>query len=275
MGFFKRRTILIVLVLFFIAIQLFSLDLRERNSQNPLSKFVLDITYYPQMAVSAVTDGVIGTWRDYIHLVHVNEENKRLREELNALRKEKFESAEIKAQNARLKKLLDFKDVSLYPVVSANVIGASPSIIRSQVVIVDKGSADGVTEGMPVASYDGIVGRILLAGDKSSEVLLITDPVSAVDAYIHRTRARGIVKGVGSGCVMEYIENKSDVSVGDKVISSGKDGFFPKGVIIGTVADISPDGSFISAGVSPHVDLNSLEEVVIIQKSVNNVVLNE
>ncbi len=275
MGFFKRRTILIVLVLFFIAIQLFSLDLRERNSQNPVSKLVLNITYYPQMAVSGVTDKAVSAWRDYIDLMHVNEENKRLREELLALRQEKFESAEIKAQNARLKKLLDFKDVSLYPVVSANVIGASPSILRSQVVIVDKGAADGITEGMPVASYNGIVGRILLASDKSSEVLLITDPVSAVDAYIHRTRARGIVKGVGSGCVMEYIENKSDVSVGDKVISSGKDGFFPKGVIIGTVTDISPSGSFISAGVSPHVDLNSLEEVVIIQKSVNNVVLNE
>jgi rod shape-determining protein MreC len=275
MGFFKRRTILIIVVLFFIAIQLFSLDLRERNSKNPVSKFVLTLTYYPQKLVSVVTDGVVGTWRDYIHLVNVNEENKRLREELNALRQEKFELAEIKAQNTRLKKLLEFKDVSLYPVVSANVIGASPSMLRSQVVIVDKGSADGITEGMPVASYDGIVGRILLAGDKSSEVLLITDPVSAVDAYIHRTRARGIVKGVGTGCVMEYIENKSDVSVGDKVISSGKDGFFPKGVIIGTVTDISPDGSFISAGISPHVDLNSLEEVVIIQKSVNNVVLNE
>jgi rod shape-determining protein MreC len=275
MGFFKSRTILIIVVLFFVAIQLFSLDLRERNSKNPVSKFVLTLTYYPQKLVSAVTDGVVGVWRDYIHLVNVNEENKRLREELNALRQEKFELAEIKAQNTRLKKLLEFKDVSLYPVVSANVIGASPSMLRSQVVIADKGSSDGITEGMPVASYDGIVGRILLAGDRSSEVLLITDPVSAVDAYIHRTRARGIVKGTGIGCVMEYIENKSDVSVGDKVISSGKDGFFPKGVIIGTVTDISPNGSFISAGISPHVDLNSLEEIVIIQKSVNNVVLNE
>jgi rod shape-determining protein MreC len=275
MGFFKRRAILVVLVLFFIAIQLFSLDLRERKSQNPVSRFVLTLTYYPQKLISTVTDKVAGTWRDYIDLVHVNEENKRLREELNALRQQKFELAEIEAQNTRLKKLLDFKDVSPYPVVSANVIGASPSILRSQVVIVDKGRSDGITEGMPVASYDGIVGRILLAGDKSSEVLLITDPVSAVDAYIHRTRARGIVKGVGNGCVMEYIENKSDVSVGDKVISSGKDGFFPKGVIIGTVTDISPSGSFISAGISPHVDLNSLEEVVVIQKSVNNVVMNE
>lgn len=275
MGFFKRRTIIVVLVLFFIAIQLFSLDLRERNSKNPVARFVLTLTYYPQKLISAVTDKVAGTWRDYIDLVHVNEENKRLRSELNALRQQKFELAEVEAQNTRLKKLLDFKDVSPYPVVSANVIGASPSILRSQVVIVDKGRSDGITEGMPVASYDGIVGRILLTGDKSSEVLLITDPVSAVDAYIHRTRARGIVKGVGNGCIMEYIENKSDVSVGDKVISSGKDGFFPKGVIIGTVTDISPSGSFISAGISPHVDLNSLEEVVIIQKSVNNVVLNE
>ena len=275
MGFFKRRTILIVLALFFIAIQLFSLDLRERNSKNPVSKIVLTITYYPQKLISSVTDKVAGTWQDYINLVRVKEENKRLREELNRLRQQKFELAEINAQNKRLKKLLDFKDVSPYPAVSANVIGASPSILRSQVVIVDKGRSDGITEGMPVASYDGIVGRILLAGDKSSEVLLITDPVSAIDAYIHRTRARGIVKGVGNGCVMEYIENKSDVSVGDKVISSGKDGFFPKGVIIGTVTDISPSGSFISAGIAPHVDLNSLEEVVIIQKSVNNVVLNE
>jgi len=275
MGFFKRRTILIVLVLFFIAIQLFSIDLREKNSKNPVSRFVLTLTYYPQKLISSVTDKVAGAWRDYIDLVYVKEENKKLREELNALRQQKFELAEIEAQNTRLKKLLDFKDVSPYPVVSANVIGASPSILRSQVVIVDKGRSDGITEGMPVASYDGIVGRILLVGDKSSEVLLITDPVSAVDAYIHRTRARGIVKGVGNGCVMEYIENKSDVSVGDKVISSGKDGFFPKGVIIGTVTDINPSGSFISAGISPHVDLNSLEEVVIIQKSVNNVVLNE
>ncbi len=275
MGILKRRTLIVILILFFIAIQLFSLDLRERNSQNPVSKFVLTLTYYPQKFVSVLTDKAVDVWRDYLNLVRVREENVKLREELNMLRREKFELAEARAQNRRLKKLLDFKEGKSYPAVSANVIGASPSILRSQVVIVDKGSLDGIAEGMPVASYDGIVGRILLAGDKSSEVLLITDPVSAVDAYIHRTRARGIVKGEGNGCRMEYIEKKSEVGIGDKVISSGKDGYFPKGVIIGTVTAIDSKGSFISAAISPHVDLNSLEEVVIILKSVNNVVLNE
>lgn len=275
MGFLKRRTIFIVLVLLFIAIQLFSLDLDEKNSQTPAAKFVLTLAYYPQKLVSAVAKGMTGVWNDYIRLVNLNEENVRLKDEISRLRREKFELSEAGVQNTRLRKLLEFREESSYPAVSANVIGASPSILRSQVIIVDKGTRDGIIEGMPVASFDGIVGRILLAGDRSSEVLLITDPVSAVDAYIHRTRARGIVKGTGAGCEMDYIEKKSDVSEGDKVISSGKDGFFPKGVVIGTVTGISSKGSFINAEVSPHVHLNSLEEVLIIQKPVNSLVLNE
>jgi len=275
MSFLKRRTLIITLVLFFVAIQLFSLYQKEKSSDNPLSGFVMILTYYPQKIVFVSTKKVVDTWHSYMDLVQTKEENLMLKGEINKLRQERFQLSEAQVQNKRLKKLLDFKDSTSYPVVSANVIGASPSILRSQVVIVDKGRGDGITEGMPVASYDGIVGRILVAADKNSEVLLITDPVSAVDAYVHRTRARGIVKGVGNGCVMQYIEKKSDVSIGDKVISSGKDGFFPKGVIIGTVTDIEADGSFIRASISPHVDLNSLEEVVIILKNVDSVVLNE
>ena len=169
----------------------------------------MTLTYYPQKIVFVSTKKVVDTWHGYMDLVQTKEENQRLREELNTLRQERFQLSETQVQNKRLKKLLDFKESTYYPVVSANVIGASPSILRSQVVIVDKGSGDEITEGMPVASYDGIVGRILLTADKNSEVLLITDPVSAIDAYVHRTRARGIVKGTGNGCVMQYIEKKS------------------------------------------------------------------
>lgn len=274
MSFFKRRTILIVIVLFFVSIQLFSLNLNQNGAQNPVARIILLVTYYPQKFINASTDKVIHAWQNYFDLVKLKQQNKKLRTEIEQLRKEKYELSEYKLQNVRLKKLLEFSARTEYPVVSANVIGASPSILRSQVVIVDKGLGDGIQEGMPVASTKGIVGRVLVAGDKSSEILLITDPVSAVDAYIHRTRARGIVKGVGTKCVMEYIEKKSDVSVGDKVISSGKDGFFPKGVLIGTVTDINPRGTFITAEIEPYVDLSSLEEVVIILKGVN-VVLNE
>lgn len=275
MNFLKYRVVLIIIILFFVSIQLFSLNIREKRSQNFISGIVLTLTYYPQKLVYIISSKVSNTWQDYMNLVDVRQENIKLKEEIGNLRQDKFELAEARIQNQRLKELLDFKESLSYPIVSANVIGGSPSLLRTEVVVVDRGGSDGISQGMPVASSEGIVGRVLTVGDRSSEVLLITDPVSAVDAFIHRTRVRGIVKGTGSGCTMEYIEQNSDVSVGDKVISSGKEGFFPKGVIIGTVSNIETKGSFISARVSPFVDLDSLEEVVIILKTNNNIVLNE
>lgn len=275
MKFLKNRAVLITIILFFVSLQLYSLNLRERKSQNFISGVVLTVTYYPQKLIYIISDKVINTWQDYMDLVNVRQENLRLKEDNRKLREEKFELAEAKIQNERLKKLLNFKEIPSYPIVSANVIGGSPSLLRSEVIIVDRGSRDGISQGMPVASSEGIVGKVLTVGDRSSEILLITDPLSAIDAFVHRTRVRGIVKGAEGGCTMEYIEQNSDISVGDKIISSGKEGFFPKGVIIGTVAGIETKGSFLSAQVSPFVDLESLEEVVIILKTNNNIVLNE
>ena len=275
MKFLKNRAVLITIILFVIALQLYSLHLRQQKTQNFISGIVLTITYYPQKFVYIVSSKVINTWQDYLDLVNVRQENIRLKEDIAKLRAEKFELAEAQIQNKRLKKLLNFKEIPSYPIVSANVIGGSPSLLRSEVIVVDRGKQDGISQGMSVASSEGIVGKVLTVGYKSSEILLLTDPVSAIDAFVHRTRVRGIVKGAGEGCTMEYIEQNSDISIGDKIISSGKEGFFPKGVIIGTVTDIDTKGSFLSASVSPHVDLESLEEVVIILKTNNNVVLNE
>lgn len=266
MAFIKRHPIFVTVILFFLAVQLFSLSVDKRREADPFSRFVLTLAYYPQKLFSVVTGGIAGTWRDYISLVNLRQENIMLREEVRKLRGEKFSLRETELQNQRLKRLLDFKETFSYPVVSANVIGGSPSIARSQVVIIDRGKEDGVSEGMPVTTYEGVVGRVFLAGDKSAEVILITDDISAVDAYIHRTRARGVVKGKGNRCMMEYIEKRANVGVGDKVISSGKDGFFPKGVVIGTVTEINVVSGLIKAYVSPDVDLDSLEEVLVILK---------
>jgi rod shape-determining protein MreC len=275
MNLIKRHPVLISLVLFFFATQLISLNLEGKRAEDPFSRFVLLLAYYPQKSIFALTGMVVGVWQNYVDLIGVREENERLKLEVRKLREEKFRLWEEELQNERLKNLLGLKKSYSYKTLSANVIGGSPSILRSQVIIIDRGREDGVSEGMPVATYEGVVGRVFLVGAKSSEVILITDEISAVDAYIHRTRARGIVKGTGSGCVMEYIEKKADVSVGDKVISSGKDGFFPSGIVIGTVVGVESSGGFTRARVSPDMDLNSLEEVMVILKAPENKVAND
>ncbi len=275
MNFLRRHPILISLILLFFVTQLLSLNLEGKRAGDPISRFVLILTYYPQKLIFIITGAVVGTWRNYIYIVGAKEENEKLKTEIKKLRQEKFHLWEAELQNERLKSLLNLKKNLTYNTLSANVIGGSASILRSQVVIIDRGKEDGISEGMPVATYEGIVGRVSLVGAKSSEVILITDEISAVDAYIQSTRARGIVKGTGDGCVMEYIEKKADVSVGDKVISTGKDGFYPSGIVIGTVVEIQATGGFMKASVSPDIDLSSLEEVLVIVKSPENKVVNE
>jgi len=275
MGFLRRHPILISIILLILAIQVSSLYINDKQVENPFSRSILNLNYYPQKFIHSVTGRIVTVWENYIDLIDTKKENLKLRLENQKLRQKTIEISEVKLQNERLKKLLQFKEHTTHKTVTANVIAGSPSLLRTEVVIIDKGAESGITEGMPVASYDGIVGRIHLVGDKNSEVILITDPLSAVDAYIHRTRARGIVKGTGNSCVMDYIENNTDISNGDKVISSGKDGFFPKGVLIGTVDNIEQKGGFLSAHVSPNVELKSLEEVLVILKKPGNIAFNE
>jgi rod shape-determining protein MreC len=96
-----------------------------------------------------------------------------------------------------------------------------------------------------------------------------------VDSYVQRTRERGIVKGDGKQCVMEYLEKDSDIIVGDKIVTSGKDGFFPKGKLLGTVVEIFSVGGNIKAKIRPNIDINSVEEVLVINKKPEEFILIE
>ena len=106
-------------------------------------------------------------------------------------------------------------------------------------MIINKGEADGVHKNAAVLSPLGVVGQIMTTGAHSARVLLITDHNSGVDAVVQRSRARGIVEGaLDGGCVMKYLKRGEDVEVGDRIVTSGLDGIFPKGIMIGEVTRV-------------------------------------
>ena len=224
------------------------------------------INHYPYSAINSVRLSLKNFWKNYLSLRKTNEENKKLEYENTKLRAELFSLQEIKLQNKRLKKLLEFIDDGPYETVSANIIAGSPSLLRSEFLVIDKGENYGIKVGMPVATQKGIVGRVYLVNDTSSQIMLITDPISAVDAIVQRTRARGIVKGDGKDCILEYLDSKSSINKGDMVLTSGKDGFYPKGILIGKVENVEPEGGMFKARIIPEVPINSLEEVLVIKK---------
>jgi rod shape-determining protein MreC len=260
----------------FFLVQLVPLNNQDKLSKSKFSKVILTLTYYPQRGVSVLSRFIVRKWEKYIDNVGHYEENKVLKSNIAKLREENFRLSETELQNKRLRKLLNFRSEDEYEVIAANSIAVSPSAIKSQVIIIDKGSRHGLIKGMPVKTHEGVVGKVYIVGKSSSEVLLITDSLSAVDSYVQRSRERGIIKGDGSKwCVMEYLEKASDIIVGDKIVTSGKDGFFPKGILLGTVVEIFSTGGNIKAKIRPNIDINSVEEVLVINKEPEEFVISE
>jgi rod shape-determining protein MreC len=150
--------------------------------------------------------------------------------------------------------------------VAAEVVGRDASV-WFQSLTIDKGERDGLKPGMPVLAPEGVVGMISGTSSHAARVMLLTDPNSGVDVLVQRTRARGIVSGqLEQEAVLKYVKRDEDVKVGDRVITSGLDGVFPKGMPVGHVTEVSRKdrGLFLYAEVTPSAAASRLEEVLVV-----------
>jgi len=138
----------------------------------------------------------------------------------------------------------------------------------SRAVYIDKGESDGIKPDMAVITADGIVGKVLRAYGSTSLVLLINDQTSGVGAILDKTRLQGILRGTPAGeVVLEKVMSDEVVPAGEMVLTSGGDGIFPKGLLVGRVTKVSPGSElFLNIRVRPAADLSKLEEVLIVTK---------
>lgn len=221
----------------------------------------------PLEAVSSLDQGISDMWQQYVSLQHVADENRRLRQEMEWLRGENSQLREAAAATQRLTSLLQFKEQALPSMVAAQVIGRDSSN-RYKSVILNKGESDGIQKDMGVITPAGVVGRVVKATGATSVVLLLTDPNNAIAGLIQRTRDEGIVEGIPQGrAKLKYIPMLSAVKEGDRVVTSGLVGGFPRGLAIGTITSIDREEGalFQTAELVPEVDVNRVEEVLVIQ----------
>lgn len=227
-----------------------------------LRKPVLDTLKYPLQLLTFIKREVMGAV--FYHANYI--QNERLKREIDSLRRKINESEETSLENARLKKLLNYKQQSPYKVLAAKAIGRSPDN-WSSVIIIDKGRHSGIRRGMAVISYLGLVGSVRESTDYTSQVMLINDLNSNVSALIQRSREEGLVSAtLGGSLIMRYLPKEADINVSDAVITSGITPLYPKGLLIGMVVEKGEEFSGLSsyAIIKPAVDLSSLEEVLVI-----------
>lgn len=207
-------------------------------------------------------------WHDYFALMGVRTENVSLKERLSTLEEQNSKYMELESENSRLRNLLGIVQESNLKGVASRVIGHDPSN-WTEVLTIDVGREDGVQAGMPVLDGSGVVGQVVGVGGSSSRVLLLTDHASGIDAIVQGSRTRGVIAGDGDTCDLAYVLSDEEVKVGDRVITSGMDGAFPKGMLLGVVSDVEQsnkksDGMFLNITVKPSVNLSKLEDVFVV-----------
>ena len=219
-----------------------------------------------QVSLHALGAAVRNLQLNYVAFKDLWNENRALKEQIAALEAERNRLFEAKLANDRLTELLEIRTRILRESVAATVISNSPSS-WFRTITVDKGVGAGIHQGMAVITPKGVVGKVVSVEEDTAKVMLLTDHKSGLDIITQRTRVRGIVSGSVDGePIVKYMGRNEDVRPGDRLITSGLDGTFPKGLLVGTIVDIADDGPglFRRVRVALAVDPLVMEEVLFI-----------
>ncbi|HPI93811.1 MAG TPA: rod shape-determining protein MreC [Deltaproteobacteria bacterium] len=254
----------IILVVIASAIVIVLLSLGQYRSLSSGLNPVREGFYIAERVVTAPFRFAATLWTDYLALVNVRRENKELVRELQRLRFQHMAMQGLEGENERLRAMLDFKsEHGDYQLLPATLLAQDISVIF-RTVIIDRGTTHGFAVNMPVVSPLGLVGRVMAVSPHTAQVLLITDPNSAVPAVIEETQVKGIVKGTGTNVLsLEYVRSTELVEVGNMVVSSGLEGRFPKGLRIGRISEVGKDPRkiFVRIMISPSVEMSKLEGI--------------
>jgi rod shape-determining protein MreC len=204
-------------------------------------------------------------WNGYVGLRHTKTENDELKRQLASAQIQLQEQRALADRSRGLERLLELRERSKLSTAGAEIIGASATP-DFRTLTIDKGTRDGLRPDMAVIAPAGVVGRIVVPSARAAKVQLLIDRYAAAGAIIERSRAQGVVIGAGDERLrMEYVSEIADIAVGDDVVTSGIDGIFPKGFVIGRVEVVDKSGgAYKRIIVKPAVDFSSLEAVLVV-----------
>ena len=175
---------------------------------------------------------------EFDDLVNLRERNDILREENARLLQWQAVARRLEQENATLRALVKARPDPAPAFVTARVIGDSGGpFVRT--LLLNAGQRDGVKAGQAAVVGEGMIGRVVEAGDRAARILLLTDLNSRVPVVLESTRQRGILAGDNSGLPkLIFLAASARPQVGERIVTSGHDGLLPPGLTIGQIASI-------------------------------------
>ena len=263
----RRPTLLfiVVLSLLFILMSFSSQTRYVGETRTMFERTVMTIFSPVPRFVNWIGSTILDMHHGYIDMRRAVNENLELRRRLATLTTENLKLRQSEGDLRRLRSLLAYAEqfnlqTSMAQTIMLDTAG------RFKSIIIDQGSSDGVQVNDVIANANGLLGRVVLTTKDLAKVQLVTDNNCSVGALVERTRRQGVVRGSGGTTVQMFdIPSLSDVQPGDRILTAGIDGVYPRGIPIGTVVRAEPGQSlFKTVLVRPAVDFGTIEEVIVI-----------
>ena len=261
----RQRAGYLFLVVILGHILLISAQVNSRSGVPVLEAVTFGIFAEVQRATASGVAVFRRGWIDYVVLRRVKAENDELKQELASAKIELQEQRALADRSREFERLLELRDHTNLSTAAAEIIAVSATP-DFRTLTIDKGTRDGLRPDMAVIAPEGVVGRIVVPSARAAKVQLLIDRNAAAGAIVERSRAQGVVIGTDDDRLrMEYVADVADVAVGDGVMTSGIDGIFPKGFIIGRIEAIEKSGGgYKRITVKPAVDFSRLEAILVV-----------
>lgn len=266
----RARELVLVAVLLALPVLLLRASLRDPSQLSMVDRGILRVAAPLQNGLASIFGGIGGAWRRYVALWHVSDDNLKLRDENAKLHAELERLKHEAARVSELEGLIQLRKDVKAETISARVIGAeTSSFFRIIRVRLDRGELE-VKPGMPVLAAAGVVGRVERVFGPYSDVVLASDPKSAIDVVVPRTGGRGVLKGLPGApgryrARIDYLLRQDEVAENDTVVTSGIGGF-PRNLPVGKIVKLAKKdfGLYQEAEVEPAVEFGKLREVLIV-----------
>lgn len=253
------------LLLALAAIALMAVDHQYAAVANARS--VLSLVVYPvEWLVNAPAAGWRAVSGELTSRQRLIDENGRLRRQLLLARARLERLGSLERENERLRALLNSAGTMPGHVTVAGILEVDLNPFEN-VVSLNIGGRNGVRRGQPVLDADGIVGQVVRVSPFTAQAMLITDPASAIPVEIERTGLATLAVGTGNleSLSLPYLPNNADVKPGDRLVTSGLGGRYPRGYPVGTVVSVAPQpgARFADVAAEPLARLGREHEVLV------------
>lgn len=225
----------------FVLIPILSLNTSNKavNDFNFIDRTIVFVTSPIQTAITLTVDQIARFIQNYVLFINTRKEYHAVVEENRRLLNTIHNFKEMEAENKRLRALLQFQEKIEDKKITAQVI-AKDSSPEFRAIRINRGSHAGIQRGMPVVTHEGVVGKILRTTGEYADVITVLDNLSSIDAIVQRSRARGLIEGATDfSCILRYALRTDDVETGDVIVTSGLDGVYPKGLMLGSVIKVN------------------------------------